>query len=54
MSLSDDLVNMLKDICEDDLKASQRCDKAIKLMSMIMETSRRLHDLIGEEKVDRS
>ncbi len=52
MSLTDDLVDMLKDIFGDNLEASQRYDKATRLMSMIMETSRGLHELIGGEKVD--
>ncbi len=53
MSLTDDLVDMLKDIFGDDLEVSQRYDKGTRLMSMIMETSRGLCELMGEEKVDR-
>ena len=49
MSLPDNLANMLKDIFGYDLEASQRCNKATRQMSMIMEISSKLRGLIGEE-----
>lgn len=43
MFLIDNLANMLKDIFGYNLKAFQRYDKATKLMSTIIETSKKLH-----------
>ncbi len=53
MSLTDNLVDILKDIFRDNLEASQRCDKGTRLMNMIIKTSRELRELMGGEKVDR-
>lgn len=53
MFLTDDLVNILKNIFEDNLKTSQKYNKVFKQMSMIMKTSRRLHKLMERKKVDR-
>lgn len=52
MSLTDDLVDMLKDIFESDLEVFQKCHKAIRLLSMIKETNKESCELVGGKSVD--
>lgn len=52
MFLTDDLVDMLKDIFESDLEVFQRYYKAIRLWNMIMEMSKESCELVGGKRID--